>query len=405
MILLLFLGVSSLQAQIPLTWSGEFRLRSEVDGRDMRHATAPNMYTLSRARFGVKAVPAEHLIVFLQIQDSRYFGEEATTTTNLGTVDMHEAWLEWTGLAPGLALKAGKMEFSVGNGRLLQNNAFTNVGRTFAGLLGTYTFGSHTLRGLLFNTRESAAPPTVTSKYGYVRDTGDLLTGGVFSTKAVPGHLIELIGLHHRITKKDASRRDSLAVATLGGYLSGSAGRFMYEADAAFQTGSLYGSSVSAYQAGVLLTVTTGHSTVMSVSGAFDLYSGQTISATSVGTFDARYGAGHKFLGYMDYFISVPQQTANRGIVDMYGRAEFVWSSSLASQLTVHHFQLHRSLSVAVPSRDLGQEIDLIVRWKQSAAFTVECGAATFLPGKAMTTMIGGNDPGVWMYISPQVNF
>ncbi len=405
-VLLLSLSTLSLRAQVlPLTWSGEFRIRSEVDGRDMRHETPPNMYTLSRARVGVKATPAEHLTVFLQIQDSRTFGEEATTMTNLGSVDMHEAWLEWSGLVPGLTLKAGKMELSVGNGRLLQNNAFTNVGRTFAGLLGTYAFGSHTFRGLLFNTRESGAPPTIATKFGYLRDTGDLLTGGVFSTKALERHVIELIGLHHRITKQDASKRDSLAVTTLGAYVSGSSGRFTYEADAAVQTGSLYGASVSAYHAGALLTVTTGHSTLTSLTGALDLYSGQSISAATVGTFDPRYGAGHKFLGYMDYFISIPSHTSNRGIVDLYGRAAFVWSTSLASQLTVHHFQLHRTHSVAVPSRDLGQEIDVIVRWKHSAALTIECGAATFLPGKAMKTMIGGNDPGVWMYISPQINF
>jgi hypothetical protein len=73
--------------------------------------------------------------------------------------------------------------------------------------------------------------------------------------------------------------------------------------------------------------------------------------------------------------------------------------------VTVHHFQLHRSLSVAVPSTHLGQEVDVITRWKHSPALSVEFGAGVFIPGRAMKTIIGGSDPGVWMYLSPQVSF
>jgi hypothetical protein len=404
--LLLVLDVAVGQAQtIPLTWTGELRLRSELDGRDMKNATAPNIYTLSRSRVGLRATPTEHVAVFLQIQDSRYFGEEATTMTNLGSVDLHEAWFEVKDLASGLTVKVGKMEVTVGNGRLIQNNSFTNVGRSLSGFLGTYTFGPHSIQGLLFNTRESGTPPTSATRFGYVRDTGDLLAGGVFTTKAIEGHHIELIALHHRISKKDAANRDSLAVTTFGGFVKGSSGRVTYEGDAAVQIGSLFASSVSAYILGALVTLSTGNTTITAVTGALDLYSGQTISAASFGTFDPRYGAGHKFLGAMDYFTAIPTHTANRGIIDAYGRAEFVWTEALASQLTLHHFQLHRTLSTAVPSRDLGQEVDLVTRWKHSAPFTVEVGIAAFLPGTAMKSLIGGSDPGVWMYLSPQINF
>lgn len=238
-----------------------------------------------------------------------------------------------------------------------------------------------------------------------MRDNGDLMAGLTWRATIAPQHRIELIALHHRIGKADALGRDSLGVTSLGGYAKGISGAWSYEADAAFQFGSMFGTDVSAYNAGAIVSYATGHATFTSLTAALDLYSGQTISATTVGVFDPRFGAGHKFLGFMDYFIAIPAHTSGRGIIDGYGRAEVSWSDRVSTQVTVHHFQLHRSLSVSVPSSELGQEMDVITRWKHSKALSVEFGAAVFLPGRAMQAIIGGSDPGVWVYLSPQISF
>lgn len=403
---MLMLVASTVPAQtVPLTWSGELRIRSEVDARDMRNSTPPNLYTLSRARLGVLAQPSQDVSVFLQVQDARLFGEEASTVSSLNAAEVHQAWLEVRDLLPGLSVKAGKMELHIANGRLVSNNPFINVPRTLTGMTIAYAGGSHGLTGMLFSTRETPALPNATSKFAWVRDNGDLLVGATWRTTAIPGHSFELIALHHRIGKADALGRDSLGVSSIGGYVKGSTGAWSYEADAAFQSGSIFAASVSSYNAGGLLTYATGHRTVTAVTAALDLYSGQTISATTVGVFDPRFGAGHKFLGYMDYFISIPAHTSGRGIVDAYGRAEISWSDRLSTQATIHHFQLQRSLSVAVPFTELGQEVDVVTRWKHSPALSVEIGAGVFLAGTAMKTIIGGSDPGVWLYLSPQVTF
>lgn len=397
---------TALTAQsIPITWSGEFRLRSEFDARDMRNTTPPNLFTFSRARIGMFAQPAPDVSVFLQLQDARTFGEAATTMSSLNAAEVHQAWLEVKDLLPGLRVKAGKMEISVGNGRLLDVNPWANVPRTLTGVMSTLKAGAFEVSGLLFNARETSPPPSATSKFAWTRDNGDLLAGGTLRTTAIPGHTVDLIGLHHRIGKADALGRDSLSVTSIGGYLRGTAGRFTYEADGAYQIGTMFASNVQAYHAGAILSVATGDRVFTSLTAAIDLYSGQTISATTVGVFDPRFGAGHKNLGFMDYFIAIPAHTSGRGIIDGYGRAEMSWSDRVGTQVTVHHFQLHRSLSVAVPSTELGQEVDVITRWKQSSAFSVEFGAAVFIPGRAMKAIIGGSDPGVWMYLSPHVTF
>lgn len=403
--LLIFVASTVLAQPSSLIWSGELRLRSELDARDMRNATPPNLYTLSRARIGLLARPSEDFLVFLQLQDARSFGEAANTMSSLNAAEVHQAWFEVKDLLPGLRVKAGKMEVSVGNGRLVNYNPFANVPRTFTGLLTAIASGSVEVTGLIFNARETSPPPSASTKFAWVRDNGDLLAGATVRTTALAGHSIELIALHHRIGKADALGRDSLAVTSIGGYLKGSTGTWSYEADAAFQTGSIFAADVSSYNAGALLTYATGYRTVTAVTAALDLYSGQTISATTVGVFDPRFGAGHKYLGFMDYFISIPAHTSGRGIIDGYGRAELSWSDRLNTQVTVHHFQLHRSLSVAVPSTELGQELDVVTRWKHSPALSVEFGGGVFVPGRAMKAIIGGSNPGVWLYVSPQVTF
>ncbi|MCU0453737.1 MAG: alginate export family protein [Bacteroidetes bacterium] len=397
---------TTLAAQsIPFTWSGELRLRSEFDARDMRNNTPPNLSTLSRARIGLLAQPSADLSVFLQIQDARSFGEEPTPTSSLNAAEVHQAWLEVRDLLPGLSVKAGKMELHIGNGRLISNNLWLNVPRTLTGMTMAVVTGPLAVTGMLFNTRETPPPPSASSKFAWVRDNGDLLAGAAARTTALAGHSLELIALHHRIGKADALGRDSLGVTSLGGFVKGAAGPWSYEADASYQTGSMFGADVSAFNAGAILSYATGHRTFTFVTAALDVYSGQTISATSAGVFDPRFGAGHKNLGFMDYFTSIPAHTAGRGIIDGYGRLELAWSDRVGTQVTVHHFQLHRSLSVAVPSTQLGQEVDVITRWKHSPALSVEFGAGVFIPGRAMKTIIGGSDPGVWMYLSPQVSF
>ncbi len=401
----LFVSPMAFAQSVPLTWSGELRLRSELDARDMRNSTPPNLYTLSRARIGMLARPSEDVSVFLQVQDARAFGEAATPMSSLNSAEVHQAWLEVKDLLPGLRVKAGKMELSVGNGRLISNNVWVNVPRTLTGLVTSLDLGKHTVTALLFNTRETSALPSAATKFAWTRDNGDLLTGGTFRTTALERHNLEIIALYHRIGKADALGRDSLSVASLGGFFAGKTGAWSYEADAAYQTGSMFGTDVASYQAGALITYVVGHQTVRSVTAALDLYSGETISATAVGVFDPRYGAGHKNLGFMDYFTSIPAHTNRRGIIDAYGRADLSWSDAVETQLTVHHFQLHRTLSVAVPSTEIGQEVDVITRWKHSSALSVEFGAGIFLPGRAMQSIIGGSDPGVWFYLSPQISF
>lgn len=76
-------------AQDVLKFSAQVRPRFEVDGKDFNSNTALNTFTLLRTRFGAEFMPSQDISAFIQIQDSRTFGEETSTTTNMKNVDLH----------------------------------------------------------------------------------------------------------------------------------------------------------------------------------------------------------------------------------------------------------------------------------------------------------------------------
>ena len=96
-----------------------------MDGRDFLTRTIPNAYALLRSRLGAYITPVENVQVFLQVQDSRAFGEETiggrfNTISNTRNLDLHQGYLKVDDLfVDGLSAKVGRTELSYGNERLV----------------------------------------------------------------------------------------------------------------------------------------------------------------------------------------------------------------------------------------------------------------------------------------------
>lgn len=403
----LFVTLSALAQDRTIVWSGELRFRTEADGRDFRSTTPPSLYTLSRARIGAAFNVSEKLGVFVQIQDSRRFGEEASTVSPLGTgFDLHQAYIEVDDmLLDGLTLTLGKMELYYGNGRLFSSNGFNNVGRSFPGLVAKYAVADTKLDLMVLTTREPQPPATANTKFAYTRDTGERLAAVYTSTKVTPEHTLDVYAVQYVFTTQDAQLRDSLSAITAGLYGKGSFDKFFYEADASYMTGDSYGRSVAAFGGGARLGMTLNEGMLLSVLAGADIYSGTRISSTKVETFEPFFGGAHQYLGYMDYFSFVAAQTGNRGIKDLFVRAELLPAENVSVQATLHHFELNNQLTPAVLEKTLGQELNLLARWKHTSSFNIEACMCMFLPGPAMRAMYGGYDVGYWIYIMPQIKF
>jgi hypothetical protein len=113
---------------------GQIRFRGEVrQNADLQGAQHDNRdFVLQRLRFHVRAKLSNNVETFVQFQDSRTWGQEASTASNDNLVDLHQGYLHVNDfLGKGLYLKAGRQEFSYGSDRLVGAFGWDNVGRSF----------------------------------------------------------------------------------------------------------------------------------------------------------------------------------------------------------------------------------------------------------------------------------
>lgn len=114
---------------MPIQFGGQIRVRSEADGRDFNHDTNLNTYTLLRMRFGALVQPLEEVDIFIQIQDSRAFGQEPNTLANTFNLDLHQAYVQIKNLwDKPISLKAMRQEMVYGSERLIGAVGWNNVG-------------------------------------------------------------------------------------------------------------------------------------------------------------------------------------------------------------------------------------------------------------------------------------
>jgi hypothetical protein len=121
----------------PLHFTGEVRVRSELDAQD---GLASDFFTYLRTRVALRADPAPGATVFLQLQDSRVLGTEGNSVSATTDVfDLHQGYVQLSGESGGhlLALRAGRQEIALGNKCLVGSVNWSNTGRSFDGVLAT----------------------------------------------------------------------------------------------------------------------------------------------------------------------------------------------------------------------------------------------------------------------------
>lgn len=118
---------------------GEVRTRAELHSEaDLDRAAAPvaadGEQVLLRSRLTVEADAPGGLRLVVQAQDSRLFGQEPTTTSHLGNLGLHQAYLEaGLGCLP-VALQVGRFPLVYGDQRLLGGLEWSNTARAFDGV-------------------------------------------------------------------------------------------------------------------------------------------------------------------------------------------------------------------------------------------------------------------------------
>lgn len=124
-----------------LTLTGQVRIRSEFDGRDLNNESDIIERSYMRTRLGLLFTGMEKTEVFLQIQDSRNLGVNSASLTNDNNLGVHQAYIKFQcRLWDRLTWQIGRFEAKYGRERLIGSENWDNVGRSFDGLRLTFDF-------------------------------------------------------------------------------------------------------------------------------------------------------------------------------------------------------------------------------------------------------------------------
>jgi hypothetical protein len=115
------------------SFTGEFRGRFEGGfGNDF--ATSPrDAYALTRTRLGLAFKPTPWLRLFAEAQDARaMFYKTVPGSSVVDPVDWRQGWVEIGRIeGPGLKLRVGRQDMTLGSGRLVSSGEWSNVTKTF----------------------------------------------------------------------------------------------------------------------------------------------------------------------------------------------------------------------------------------------------------------------------------
>lgn len=353
-------------------FDGQLRLRGEADHRTV--AVAADFATLSRIRVGVDASLLDWMGVYLQLQDARAWGTESNTLTDAGAdnFDLHQGFAE-LGRTKAFNARLGRQEFALADERLIGAVGWSNTGRSFDGvrLLGEGSGTTWTVFWYNVAERDSLLAVGLNPQANQgINDDGWLLGG--FAARRMGDATSELTFLVDREALTDESYTLNLRV-------HGQTGTFQYDAAGAYQFGPDRGAWFGSAKAGVVIAGGNVAAQLDYLSGDSDPDDDRTKA------FNTLYATNHKFYGYMDYILFIPEQLDQAGLVDAVLRGSLNALASTSIRIDLHRFSTAEKRD---GERALGTELDLIGRWNVAPPANLELGIGLFVPEPLITRLL-----------------
>ncbi|MGK9476937.1 alginate export family protein [Melioribacter sp. OK-6-Me] len=374
----------------------QLRPRFEIDNKDFNSSTNPNTFTALRTRLGLKFNVSKDMSAYIQLQDSRIFGEEISTLSNSNNLDLHQAYFKINNFFDlPVDIKVGRMELKYGSERFLGPVDWHNVGRSFDG--GVLTFKSSLLNADLIAVREF-------EKF----NVGDSLDQNIYALMT-DLFLFESYKIQPFVIWQRVNPTNYLDRATLGFYIAGNLKNFQHEIDFGFQTGSALVNGREQDLNAMTFSINTNynfsHSLKPSLGFQLDYASGDDNPLDNeYKAYTSVYPTGHKFFGFMDYFVNLNNDTYNLGILDIAVKCSIQPIRALSIAFNYHIF---RSVEDYVysggTSNEFGSEADLTFNYKYNEYVDFQAGASLFNPSKIFERL-RGNDLSSWYYLMATVN-
>jgi hypothetical protein len=402
-------------AGVPVELSGQLRLRGESSAEldldpDADVTDFDGERVFSRIRVRATGKPVEGLKVVVELQDSRRFGGEVSTTTTAPSLGVYQGYFELTdvGGAP-VSLIVGRQVMNYGDQRVIGGLDWTNTSRTFDtarahvvpsdGLwvdafyvrlhderLGARAVGDD-LAGAYASLVRSAG--TFDGYVLYLHDKGgevDTTGDGVPDQDRFPGG-----GRLHLVTV--GTRYDGDPIAALH-----------VNAELAAQLGDRGDLSIFAWAAQAQAAYTLDGAVAPAVYGGIAYSPGDDDPADdSFGTFENLFPANHLFYGYMDL-------AAWKNVINPFVGVRAKPTPKLQTSATVHALAratkedtfyratgaplVSPALAGATDGLYVGTEVDLLAKLAASDALQLLGGLSLLLPGSFLDDTAPSGDVG-----------
>jgi hypothetical protein len=411
---------------------GEVRVRGEFE-RPASTDTA-DAFTLLRSRLGIEARLSPRALVFLQLQDSRTFGEESSTTdASADRFDLHQGYLQYGSHSGEWAWSArvGRQEIALGNERLIGAVGWSNTGRSFdAARVSVGPVHRGSARRTPMRGRARGAPtaaPAVTPSWSVtavaanIQERGRRLTGTApdDSDHLLFGAFLDAAPIEAFVFHDASAQYRQFADVdrtTIGARVTTTAPYGVAASlEGSWQLGSQLNTTtagpapvaqdIEAYLLGARLGYQTSISTLRRVGLGVDLLSGDDEPGSDTyRAFNTMYATNHRFYGYMDLFLDPAARTRDRGLIDAIASLTLGLPRAPVVEVDAHGFWLHRSLPTSA-DRLIGWELDLTIPVRLGPGQLLHLGYSAFRNGPAAPLIGLGAERDMWHWAYLQASF
>jgi hypothetical protein len=412
-----------------LTIGGEIRERGEFrQNADFNNNADDSLSFIgSRIRVNLGYEIAPEISFFFQMEDSRVFGYETTTTTNSANLDIHQGYLLIKNLVGPASLTLGRQEMLLGDSRLIGNSGWGNVGRSFDGLRFAYLKDALRIDLFGMTVKKTAASPDPALTPAVANEDSQHLYGLYASLKA-SGMTIEPYLLFLQDTQNGLLTSNLLPGAagqtreTLGVRIDkkGDGNPLDFTAELAYQTGSMDAHSnapkanIQAYAMALKAGYTLPAAYSPRIGIEYDLASGDDNTGDdSAKTFENLFPTNHAQYGYMDYVgwrnmkdlrISVSAKPAKTVKVSL--DYHMLALASTADNWYAASGAIFRTTPAGNAETEMGQELDLTAGILLKEKLQLDAGYGHFSPGSYISTNFPtAKDGSDFLYLQLGVGF
>ena len=456
----LLLG-SDLAIAADVSFSGQFRPRWQSTDDFANTTDARNFFT-TRARLNAKANVNANTEVFLQFQSVGTWGN-ATQVGNTDTasatrvsagdansandrvsdVGFHQAFVTLKNfMGQAVSAKIGRQQIVLDGHRLFGHTGWTDGGQSSDAIRFDHAAGNHTLSYVYvagIENESNAVADDANVNFHVVRaNTQGIMGGDLTGMFVIVNDNSEDVGYH-----------DSNDWYTIGARQKGKISGLDYRVEYYHQfgdgqaraTGSGFSGAYTqpslqadidrdASMVGVRVGKTFKNAKLSpTITLWFDSLSGTDDSDAAGGdwgTFDTLMDTGHKFYGFMDFYLNGQGAgTDHLGLQDFAIKTKWKLSDVNTFKADFHHFQTQTELNdgdsdtlrtnmavfgsaaTGTVGSDLGQEIDLTLVHKYDSNTKLVAGYSHYFSASALAIVrnAGNNDDADWFYVMADTKF